>query len=166
LSTLPKYDKNYKEIVYKTKEFFNFYKIIEKDFFYQIKIFKANTSDDNKKIIKLINECDIVVVFYQIDSRESFEDLGKYFLFLKNECGYQNKIVLLANYYKNTDMLTSDEEITHFIKKINMNNTLLYKKINVKDSNTLAKEFDLILEDYKKKFKDLLLKKDEPWNDY
>jgi len=165
LSTLPKFDKNKKEIIYRIKESFTFNTFIENGYYFKILINEVSTLDDNKKIKQIINESDIVIVFFQINSRESFEELGSYFLYLKNDCSYQNRIILLANIYNKQDILTSDEEMAHFIKKTDMRNFSVIK-LNVKDTKQLVKEFDLVLDEYKTKYNNIVMKKDGPWNDY
>ena len=95
------------------------YKRLEKkikDRSFIIDFYEFNLKHD--KIITSIQDCEAIIVVFDLNNRNSFEGLTEYWLeFIRNDCCYNKKIYILGNNFdKESPPLTSFEEITEMIK--------------------------------------------------
>jgi len=81
-----------------------------------IDFYEFNTNND--KYISQIQDCHVILIMFDLNNRNSFDNLNDCWLyFLKNHCYYENDIYILGNYIdKSSAPLTSSEEINEMIK--------------------------------------------------
>ena len=78
---------------------------------YKVYFYEFNYYDD--KMLPFLQECMTVVLIFDLNNRESFDNLFEWFKFLKeNYKGDNKKIYLYGNYkYGSTNLLTGQDEI-------------------------------------------------------
>ena len=76
---------------------------------FKISIFKF--SEKNDKYASIIADCHCVFILFDMSKRESFERLLDYWiLYVRDVCKYKGEIIILGNYFKLNDFLTTDKE--------------------------------------------------------
>ena len=76
---------------------------------FKISIFKY--SEKNDKYNSNIANCHCVFILFDMSKRESFERLLDYWiLYVRDVCKYKGKIIILGNYFRLNDFLTTDKE--------------------------------------------------------
>ena len=104
----------------------------------------------NDKIISYVQNCSVMLIMFDLNNRNSFDNLNDCWLnFLKSDCYYSNDIYILGNYLnKSSAPLTCPEEVIEMIKfsEINAN----YIEVGNKTSDELNILIDeLIFQTYK-----------------
>jgi hypothetical protein len=56
------------------------------------------------------NSC-LVIILFDLNMRESYEEIMTWSNFIQNTCGYENKVVLLGNYQNSQSFLTEESDI-------------------------------------------------------
>ena len=75
--------------------------------------FKINIYEfsDTEKHSNIIKDCQCVFILFDMTRREAFERLlDTWIIFLRDTSNYKGKIIILGNYSKEDDFLTTDEE--------------------------------------------------------
>merc|ERR1711976_208675 len=83
---------------------------------FSIDIYEFNSKND--KIIPCIEQCHVIFLMFDLNNRNSFDNLSDYWLnFLRDDVIYENNIYILGNYNNSSQTpLTQNEEITAMIK--------------------------------------------------
>jgi GTPase SAR1 family protein len=108
----------------------NFDKLFNNDSIISLQVFYINRKAPLQKLTTRIAESDLVFLVFDLNNRESFGNLGPFWLnYLKNDCSFQNELCILGNYNFNNeetddrrelvnsscDLLTSSVEIQYVI---------------------------------------------------
>ena len=75
--------------------------------------FKINIYEfsDTEKHANIVKDCQCVFILFDMTRREAFERLlDTWIIFLRDTSNYKGKIIILGNYSKEDDFLTTDEE--------------------------------------------------------
>lgn len=107
-------------------------------------------NEKNEKIISLIQDCQGIFLFMDMNNRECFDNLNDYWLkFIRDDCSYESKVVIMGNYAKvkrKNSLLTSNEEINDMMTKSQIPNCT-FIEIGCLDKEELVNLFDKLIEE-------------------
>ena len=118
---------------------------------YQIRLFKFD--DFDKKIIKTLQTCEIIILLLDLSNRDSWEKIPLWVNFLINECALK-KFYLIGNKKNNLESLTSEDEVKNLISKSKKNDSVIvYETINSKDVKVVNETFEKLIDGNSNKVK-------------
>ena len=105
--------------------------------------------DNNDNIIKVLRKCQIFFLVFDINKRNTFNDLEKYINQIKNISeGKKISICVLANKInineENENEIISEEEAGNFVKKFSGN----YETVSIDDVNNIKNLINLEIDKY------------------
>lgn len=112
--------------------------------------YEFNVKSD--KIIPFVNSCQVVLVMFDLNNRNSFDSLSDCWLsFLRDDCFYQNEIYILGNYEtRNSAPLTQTDEINEMIKFSSLAGNEVGNSLNVnyiEVGNKTKNEMNLLIDE-------------------